>query len=70
MAPKRVTVTKETSSGRNVKFHDNYNGKDMTSKQFVREIEKGNYPNHHIRIINGEKTPVSNPDKLTNNNLG
>lgn len=42
----------------------------MTRNQFVREIERGNYPNHHIREINGVKTPVSNPDKSEINNLG
>jgi hypothetical protein len=68
--PKRVTVTQESNSGRNERFHDNFSGSNMTRKQFVREIERGNYPNYHIREINGEKTHVSNPDKTDNNNLG
>lgn len=68
--PKRVTVTKETSSGRNVKFRDNANNKDMTRSQFVKEIQKGNYDSYHVREINGLKTPVSNPDKSSKNNLG
>ena len=42
----------------------------MTRSQFVKEIEKGNYENYHIRVINDIKTPVSNPDKSENNNLG
>ena len=67
---KRVKVTKETSTGRNKKFHDNYTGKDMTQKQFVKEIEKGNYDKYHVRVVHGEKTPVSNPDRTTDNNLG
>ena len=37
---KRVTVTNQTSSGRNTKFHDNYTGKDMTRSQFVNQISK------------------------------
>jgi len=41
----------------------------MTRPQFVKEIKNGNYPNYHIRTINGVKTPVSNPDKIVNNNL-
>jgi|3_EtaG_2_1085321.scaffolds.fasta_scaffold02846_2 hypothetical protein len=69
MARKRVSVTSESDSGRNKAFHDNYTGADMTRGQFVREIERGNYPNHHVRNINGVKTPVSNPDGSTNNNL-
>lgn len=67
---KRVTVTNQTSSGRNTKFHDNYTGKEMTRSQFVNQIKQGNYDNYHIRTINGIETPVSNPDKSSNNNLG
>lgn len=68
--PKRVTVTQERNSGRNERFHDNFTGADMTRNQFNREIERGTYPKYHIREINGEKTPVSNPDNSENNNLG
>lgn len=67
---KRVTVTKETSTGRNVCFHDNYTGKNMSRSQFVCEIGKGNYSNYHVRNIKGISTPVSNPDRSINNNLG
>lgn len=42
----------------------------MTRSQFVREINKGNYENYHVRNINGLPTPVSNPDSKRNNNLG
>lgn len=70
MARKRITVTNETDTGRNTNFHDNYTDKNMTRNQFVKEINNGNYPNYHVRIINGVETPVSNPDKSTNNNLG
>ena len=67
---KRVTVTNQTSAGRNTIFHDNYTGKDMTRSQFVNQIKQGNYDNYHIRTINGIETPVSNPDNSSNNNLG
>ena len=67
--PKRITVTEESDSGRNTRFHDNRTGADLTRAQFVREIERGNYDRYHVREINGVKTPVSNPDKSTNNNL-
>jgi hypothetical protein len=43
MAHKRITVTEESNTGRNERFHDNYNGNDMTRTQFVREIKHGNY---------------------------
>ena len=41
----------------------------MTCTQFVKTIEKGQYPDYHIRNINGIKTPVSNPDGKQDNNL-
>ncbi|HRB46808.1 MAG: hypothetical protein KBF68_11065 [Nitrosomonas sp.] len=69
MARKRVTVTKESNTGRNQKFHDNYTGADMSRPDFVKQIENGNYSNYHVRNINGVKTPVSNPDGKSNNNL-
>ena len=69
MARKRISVTQENDTGRNQGFHDNYTGEDMTRARFVREIEAGNYPNYHVRDVNGIKTPVSNPDQSELNNL-
>ncbi|WP_407647587.1 DUF3892 domain-containing protein [Aurantiacibacter sediminis] len=68
--PKRVKVTRETDSGRNAGFRDNFTGDEMTRAQFVRAIENGEYPNYHVRDVNGVKTPASNPDGTRNNNLG
>ncbi|PRM91236.1 hypothetical protein CJ672_10210 [Arcobacter cryaerophilus gv. occultus] len=70
MGRQRVSVTRESNTGRNERFHDNYKGTDMTRSQFVREINNGNYENYHVRNINGIPTPVSNPDSTRNNNLG
>ena len=67
---KRITVTRESDTGRNERFHDNYQNIDMTRNQFVNAIKNGAYDNYHIRNINGVDTPVSNPDKNRNNNLG
>ncbi len=69
MTKKRVTVTKENNSGRNQKFHDNKTGADMSRAQFVKEIEGGKYEDYHVRKVNGLKTPVSNPDSSSDNNL-
>ncbi|MFD1450880.1 hypothetical protein [Oceanobacillus sojae] len=69
MGRKRVSTIYESDSGRNLKFRDNYKNKTMTNNQFVKEINSGNYPNHHVRVINGIPTPVSNPDGSKNNNL-
>lgn len=66
---KRITVTSESATGRNISFKDNYTGVSYTRAQFVRQIKAGNYENYHIRNINGLDTPVSNPDKSTRNNL-
>lgn len=68
--PKRISVTRESNTGRNEIFHDNFSGKNMTRTQFVSQIKQGNYKNYHVRNINSVPTPVSNPDKTTNNNLG
>ena len=69
MARKRITVTKESDSGRNQQFKDNSTGKEMSRTQFVKEIQADKYPDYHIRKVNGVKTPVSNPDASKNNNL-
>lgn len=68
--PKRIKVIQENESGRNTNFHDNFNGNNMTQTEFVQEIKNGNYPNYHVRNINGIDTPVSNPDPKHDNNLG
>ncbi len=69
MPKKRITVTQESDTGRNKKFHDNKTGEDLTRAQLVRKIEKGEYEDYHVRKINNVKTPVSNPDSSKNNNL-
>ena len=69
MPKKRVTVTKENDSGRNQKFHDNKTGEDMSRAEFVKKIETGKYEDYHVRKVNGLKTPVSNPDSSSDNNL-
>ena len=66
----RIIVTRESDSGRNEIFHDNETGRNMNREQFVKSIELGHYEDYHVRTINGVKTPVSNPDKDDNNNLG
>lgn len=66
----RVIVTQENATGRNQRFHDNRTGQDMTRSGFVKGIERGNYPDYHVRNVNRVKTPVSNPDGSERNNLG
>jgi hypothetical protein len=64
-----VKVTAESETGRNTRFRDTTKGTDMTLNQFVKKIEKGDYADYHVRVINGVKTPASNPDNSSKNNL-
>ena len=66
----RVVVTKESTSGRNLEFHNNNTGRDMTRAQFVKEIEQGECDGYHIRVVNGVKTPAANPNDRECDNLG
>ena len=68
--PKRISVTNQSKTGRNLNFHDNYTGSDMSRSQFVNEIRNGNYQSYSVKNINGLATPVSKPDNTKNNNLG
>ena len=67
---KRISVTNESDSGRNQAFRDNLTGRSMTRAEFVRQIQSGRYDNYHVRRVNGVPTPVSNPDRSDENNLG
>lgn len=67
---KRISTTNQDKNGRNMNFRDNYTKEDMTRAQFVKKIKQGEYQNYEVRKINGIDTPVSKPDKTTNNNLG
>ena len=67
---KLVRTTAETNSGRNTNFYDKKTHTNMTRPQFVRAIEQGKYDSYHVRDINDVKTPCSNPDNSTKNNLG
>ena len=65
----RVKVTQESDTGRNQRFLDTKTGREMSRARFVKAIESGEYDDYHVRKINGIKTPVSNPDETTSNNL-
>jgi hypothetical protein len=67
---KSVIVIDESDSGRNLQFQDTKTGRHMTRAQFVDKIEEGKYEDYHVRKIHGVNTPVSDPDRSENNNLG
>jgi hypothetical protein len=66
----RVVVVDESDTGRNRKFHDNCNGQDMNRPEFVQKINNGEYPNYHVRHVNGVPTPAANPNDRQCDNLG
>lgn len=67
----KVTVIKESETGRNERFRDTRTGKEMTRNQFIKAIDKGVYGNdYYYRKINGVETPASKPDGNSRNNLG
>lgn len=69
---KVVKTIAETSTGRNTLFQNTGNNEIMTRQEFVNRIKNPNsvyHDDYYVRNINGIETPVSKPDKSTNNNL-
>lgn len=66
----KVIVIRENETGRNTLFLDTTTHQKMTRAQFCDLIEAGKYPDYHVRNINDIRTPISNPDKSSKNNLG
>ena len=65
-----VIVLAEGTNGRNELFFDPIKKIVFTRLEFVTEIRNGNYPTYSIRKISRALVPVSNPDKISKNNLG
>lgn len=66
----RVSVIKESDTGRNQRFVDNKTNKKMNRKEFVSAIRNGLYQDYYVRKVNNVPTPCSKPDGNKNNNLG
>ncbi|MBQ1180615.1 MAG: hypothetical protein IIX63_00710 [Treponema sp.] len=66
---KRISVLKQSKTGRNELFLDNYTGEVFNRDQFVKKIKAGLYSGFVIRVIRGKETPVSKPDCIKSNNL-
>ena len=62
--PGRAIVLQESSQGENTRFRDMQTGVMMTRGEFVRAVEKGEYPDYHIEFIDGVKRPVLNGDSF------
>lgn len=69
---KLVKTIAESSTGRNTLFQNTGNNEIMTRQEFVDRIKNPNsvyHEDYYVRNINGIETPVSKPDRSTNNNL-
>jgi len=65
-----VIKIQEDESGRNLEFMDVTTGMKMDRQDFIKLIRDGKYPRYHVRVIEGIETPVSNPNKDHEDNLG
>ena len=65
-----IVVIDRNKSCRNILFFDTIAQKNFSNDQFVAAIQNGNYPMYLVRNIDGDLTPVSKRDDLTENNLG
>ena len=68
MAAKKITVTRETSTGLNTHFNVPGQG-EVTRGNLANQVEAGQHPEYHVRRVNGQKIIASNPDGTTRNNL-
>ena len=69
MASKKIVVTGESPTGRNLRFDVPGQG-NLSRQRLVQEIRAGEHPDYHVRVINGLPTPVSNPNGRESDNLG
>jgi hypothetical protein len=69
MAAKKITVTRENTTGLNTHFNVPGQG-EMTRGQLATQIERGNIDGYHVRRIEGRRIIASNPDGTESNNLG
>lgn len=73
MAKGILKVTKESNTGRNLKFQNIGNNEKLTAKELVKRLETGNSAyndGYYIKHQNGQKYIISKPDGNDKNNLG
>lgn len=51
MKKKRVSVTKESQTGRNEQFIDNITGEKMSRVKFVHKIKHGEYKDYYTKKL-------------------
>jgi len=70
MARKRITVTRETSTGLNTHFNVPGQG-EVTRGKLIGQVNRGDHPGYHTRkLTSGPTIIASNPDGSKGNNLG
>ncbi len=66
---KPVIVVSEGDTGRNELFVDTVSGVILDRASFLEKIESGEYPGYQVAKIDDLPTPMSKPDRSTENNL-
>jgi hypothetical protein len=69
MSNNKITVTSESDTGRNTRFHVPGHG-EIPRQTLVQQIRAGEHEGYHVRVINRVATPVSNPNGNSDDNLG
>ncbi len=67
---KRIIVSAEGATGRNLQFLDTLTHRIMSRDEFVAEIRDGKFPGYEIRSVRGVATPVSRRTPTPDDNLG
>ncbi len=69
MASKKITVTRESSTGLNTHFNVPGQG-ELTRGQLANQVEAGMHPEYHVRRVEGRRIIASNPNGTEGDNLG
>lgn len=74
MLKKKLVVTKENKTGRNIEFQDVGNDRKMSNTELIKRLKTGNSRYNEDYCVkhdkNGNEYVSSKPDENKNNNLG
>ncbi len=65
----KLKVTKQSKTGKNLRFTDTTTGRNMSLSQAITAVKNGKYNNYHVRKTKSGDIIASNPDGSKNNNL-
>lgn len=66
----KLKATQQSETGKNIRFTDTSTGRSMTLAQAVKAVDRGDYPDYHVRHTKNGLYIASNPDGNKKNNLG